>query len=173
MLDKQYCELGFGNLGEFEQNLLRGALVKKVNASCPDCSSGIDLTEASYSVKVFAEGMLANCEQVGRIITNLTDFNPGQVSSYEDLWRFTLVNYNAGPGDYVWYVRTGEAVPTGTYASTARNPYNKTTYGTVNQFLRTGYSNSNAFQFDMQRRYQAVPLTRLKSLQRRKPICPQ
>ncbi|HWR50308.1 MAG TPA: hypothetical protein VN428_04330, partial [Bryobacteraceae bacterium] len=62
-------------------------------------------------------------------------------------------NYNAGPGDYVWYMRTGEPVPTGTYASTARNPYNKTTYGTVNQFQRTGYSNANAFQFDMQRRY--------------------
>ncbi|MBE0697064.1 MAG: hypothetical protein IH586_09085 [Anaerolineaceae bacterium] len=98
MLDKQFCSLGWGNLGEFEQNLLRGALVNKVNASCPDCPAGIDLTNADYSVRVFAEGMLANCEQVGRIITNLTGVNPGQVSSYEDLWRYTLVNYNAGAG---------------------------------------------------------------------------
>ncbi|MGE5569590.1 MAG: TonB-dependent receptor [Rhodospirillales bacterium] len=62
-------------------------------------------------------------------------------------------NYNAAPGDYVWYIRTGEPVPTGTYASSARNPYNKTTYGSINQFLRTGYSNASAFQFDVQRRY--------------------
>jgi hypothetical protein len=62
-------------------------------------------------------------------------------------------NYNATTGDYVWYIRTGEPVPTGQYASTARNPYNATTYGTINQFLRTGYSNANAFQFELQRRY--------------------
>jgi hypothetical protein len=98
VLDKKFCEMGFGNLGEFEQDLLRGALVRKVNASCPDCPAGIDLSRADYSVHVFAEGMLANCEQVGRIITNITDLNPGQTTSYEDLWRFTLVNYNAGAG---------------------------------------------------------------------------
>ena len=98
VLDKKYCEKGFGNLGEFEQNLLRGALVRKVNASCPDCPAGIDLSRADYSVRVFAEGMLANCEQVGRIITNITDLNAGQTTSYEDLWRFTLINYNAGAG---------------------------------------------------------------------------
>jgi len=73
-------------------------LVRKVDASCPDCPISIDVPQANYSVRVFAEGLQANCEQVGRIITNLTQFSPGQVSSYEDLWRFTLVNYNAGPG---------------------------------------------------------------------------
>lgn len=98
VLDTSYCELGFGNLGETEQEMLRGALVRKVNASCPGCPAGIDLSQANYSVRVFAEGMLANCEQVSRIITNITGFSPGQTTSYEDLWRFTLVNYNAGPG---------------------------------------------------------------------------
>jgi len=98
VLNQAYCNLGWGNLGEAEQNLLRGALVNKVNASCPDCPAGIDLSEAGYSVHVFAEGLLANCEQVGRIITNTTGYTPGQVASFEDLWRFTLVNYNAGAG---------------------------------------------------------------------------
>lgn len=98
VLDVSYCQLGWGNLGETEQNLLKGSLVTKVNASCPDCPAGIDLTQAEYSVQVFAKAMLANCEQVSRIINNLTDYNPGQVSSYEDLWKFTLVNYNAGAG---------------------------------------------------------------------------
>jgi hypothetical protein len=98
VLGQAYCELGFGNLKEPEQNMLRGALVRKVDASCPDCPAGIDISDANYSVRVFAEGMLANCTQVAQIIHNLTDLSAGQTSSYEDLWRFTLVNYNAGPG---------------------------------------------------------------------------
>lgn len=98
VLDQKYCELGFGNMGEFEQNLLRGALVRKVDASCPDCPAGLDLSQANFSVRVFAEGLQANCEQTGRIISNVTRLDPGQVSAYEDLWRFTLINYHAGPG---------------------------------------------------------------------------
>ena len=78
--------------------MLRGALVQKVNSTCPECAVGIDLSQANFSVKIFAEGMVANCEQVGRIIRNVTGKDPGQVSNFEDSWRFTLVNYNAGPG---------------------------------------------------------------------------
>jgi hypothetical protein len=98
VLNKKYCEDGFWTLGDAEQNMLRGALVRKVNASCPGCPAGIDLSQAHFSVSVFAQSMLANCEQVGQTIFNITDLEPGQTSSYEDLWRFTLVNYNAGVG---------------------------------------------------------------------------
>jgi hypothetical protein len=42
--------------------------------------------------------MLANCEQAGRIVRNVSGGAPGEAASYEDLWKFTLVNYNAGPG---------------------------------------------------------------------------
>jgi hypothetical protein len=42
--------------------------------------------------------MLANCEQAGRIVRNVSGDPPGEAASYEDLWKFTLVNYNAGPG---------------------------------------------------------------------------
>lgn len=98
VLNQVYCDLGYGNLETELQNMLRGALVRKVDASCPDCPASIDLSQASFSINVFAEGLLANCEQVGRMITNETSRSPGQLASYEDLWRFTLVNYNAGPG---------------------------------------------------------------------------
>jgi hypothetical protein len=98
VLSQVYCDLGFGNLKAPEQNMLRGALVRLVNAACPDCPAGIDISQANFSVRVFAEGLAANCEQVGRILRNVTGLEPGQSSSYEDLWRFTLVNYNAGPG---------------------------------------------------------------------------
>lgn len=62
-------------------------------------------------------------------------------------------NFNGAPNDYVWYMRTGLPKPTGTYASVGTNPYNSTTYGTINVFQRSGYSNSNAFHIEAQRRY--------------------
>jgi len=98
VLAQDRCNLGFGNLGSEEHAMLRGALVRKVNSTCPECPVGIDMSQANFSVRIFGEGMLANCEQVGRIIRNYTNQDPGQVSNFEDLWRFTLVNYNAGPG---------------------------------------------------------------------------
>jgi len=98
VLGQERCDLGFGNISKDEQAMLRGALVTKVNSTCPDCPVGIDLSQANFSVRIFAEGLKANCEQVGMIIHNNTMKKPGQVSNYEDLWRFTLVNYNAGSG---------------------------------------------------------------------------
>lgn len=62
-------------------------------------------------------------------------------------------NFNRAPNDFVWYMRTGLRKPTGTYASVGMNPYNNTTYGSITSFQRTGYSNSNAFQLEVQRRF--------------------
>jgi hypothetical protein len=60
--------------------------------------------------------------------------------------------YNNAPSSYVWYARTGLAQPTGTYAATATRPFDQTTYGTIRQFMNTGYSNANAFQVELRRR---------------------
>ncbi|HPX96188.1 MAG TPA: hypothetical protein PLA02_03000 [Brevefilum fermentans] len=98
VLDTTVCQQGFGNLDIGEQEMLRGALVNKVNAACPECPMGIDLQQANFSISIFARSLLANCEQVGQIIYNTTRRLAGEVSSYEDLWRFTLINYNGGPG---------------------------------------------------------------------------
>lgn len=98
VLHNDRCVLGFGNITSDEQAMLRGALVTRVNAACPDCPAGIDLTQAQFSVRVFAEGLVGNCEQTGRILTNVTGQPPGRLTSYVDLWKMTLLNYNAGPG---------------------------------------------------------------------------
>jgi hypothetical protein len=98
VISAERCERGYARLKKTEKELLRLALINTVNATCEDCPLGIDLTEADYSVRIFGHTMLANCDQVGRIVRNVTRVDPGEVASYEDLWKFTLVNYNAGPG---------------------------------------------------------------------------
>ncbi len=35
---------------------------------------------------------------MGQIIQNATQTKAGEAASYEDLWKFTLTNYNAGSG---------------------------------------------------------------------------
>jgi len=92
------CRKGYPQLNASDQATLRGALVRSADAFCADCPLGLDLWQADFSVSVFAETLEANCGQVGQIIYNDLQTAPGQVSSYEDLWKFTLVNYNAGPG---------------------------------------------------------------------------
>ena len=98
ILSEESCQRGFGNLDKKQQEMLRGALVQKVNAACPDCPDGIDLTRANFSISIFARSILANCEQVRQIVYNNTGKQAGQVVSYEDLWKFTLLNYTSGSG---------------------------------------------------------------------------
>ena len=98
VLSADRCEKGYLHITEEEQEHLRLGLINTVNATCQDCPLGIDLTQADFSVSVFGHTMLANCEQAGRIVRNVSGDAPGTAASYEDLWKFTLVNYNAGPG---------------------------------------------------------------------------
>jgi hypothetical protein len=98
ILHQETCSQGFAQLDPAYQEMLRGAMAAGTNATCPECESGLDLTRADNSVRVFAETLLGNCEQVSYIVYDITGQMPGRVSSYEDLWRYTLMNYNAGPG---------------------------------------------------------------------------
>jgi hypothetical protein len=80
------------------QAMLRGALAVRAKADCARCEAGLDLSNASFNITLFAQTLTANCEQVAQIVYNATAAKPGAVASYEDLWRFTLANYHAGPG---------------------------------------------------------------------------
>ena len=99
-LSQETCDAGYLNLEQEQQELLRFALVNSVNASCADCPLGIDLERADYSVTVFAHTLMANCQQASQVVWNYSEKKmPGQLDiSYEDMWKFTLVNYNAGGG---------------------------------------------------------------------------
>jgi len=98
VLSDETCQKGYTNMEEENQILLRGALLANINAECPDCSLGIDLENVNSSILYFAQTIVGNCKQTGQIISYATGKTPGEASSYEDLWRFTLVNYHAGSG---------------------------------------------------------------------------
>jgi hypothetical protein len=99
VMDSAECSKGYLHLSAEQQEYLRLALLSSVNATCETCPLRIDLDRANFSVGVFAHAILANCEQAGQLVENVTAGTPaGNSASYEDLWKFTLANYNAGPG---------------------------------------------------------------------------
>ncbi len=106
VLHESECAKGYAHLDETSQAMLRGALATRTDASCVDCELGIDLEHAEFSIDLFAQTLLGNCEQVAYIVYDTTNQTPGLVSTYEDLWRFTLVNYNAGPGCLITALQT-------------------------------------------------------------------
>lgn len=98
VLSGDACAEGYLRLPKDAQAILRGALAVSLKVDCAECPYGVDLSEVYVSVSVFAKTMQANCAQVGQIVYNATEEVPGMVSSYEDLWRFTIANYHAGAG---------------------------------------------------------------------------
>lgn len=100
VMDSNTCSKGYLYMGEENRNYLRLALIDSVNATCENCPLGIDLERAKFSVGVFAHTLMANCEQASQVVWNYNGKKtPDQLEiSYEDMWKFTLVNYNAGGG---------------------------------------------------------------------------
>lgn len=98
VLDRSQCERGYVYLSEENQKMLRGALALEAKTDCPTCSTGVDLAHANFSIKLFAQTLLANCSQVSRIVYNATGKYAGSVVDYENLWRLTVANYHIGPG---------------------------------------------------------------------------
>jgi len=98
VLSPEACERGYLGLEEDQRLILRGALALQAKSDCPECPEGVDLTNVDFTVLLFANTLQANCAQVSRTVYTATEQMAGRVSSYEDLWRFTIANYHAGPG---------------------------------------------------------------------------
>ncbi|HEU0141994.1 MAG TPA: TonB-dependent receptor [Bryobacteraceae bacterium] len=61
--------------------------------------------------------------------------------------------YNESTPEYLWYVTTGERLPTGEYSGVLRRPFDKVVYGTIEEFRKTGWSNFQGIQLELERRY--------------------
>src|SRR5262249_22959954 len=62
-------------------------------------------------------------------------------------------SYNNNPVDYIWYVTTGQPLPTGSTSSVVRRPFDNKVYGTIEEYRKTGWSNWNGVQLELERRY--------------------
>lgn len=100
VMDSEECGKGYLYMGGENRAYLRLALIDAVNATCENCPLGIDLERANFSIGVFAHTLMANCEQASQVVWNYNNRKtPNQLEiSYEDMWKFTLINYNAGGG---------------------------------------------------------------------------
>jgi len=100
VMDSETCSKGYLYMGEENRTYLRLALINAVNATCDNCPLRIDLERANFSIGVFARTLVANCEQASQVVWNYNNRRtPSQLGiSYEDMWKFTLINYNAGGG---------------------------------------------------------------------------
>ncbi|HEU0139619.1 MAG TPA: hypothetical protein VFQ79_07910, partial [Bryobacteraceae bacterium] len=70
------------------------------------------------------------------------------VSNLEQYFRF-----NEATPEYIWYATTGTRLPTGEFASVARRPFNQEVYGTMEEYRKSGWSNFQGAQFELERRY--------------------
>ncbi len=83
-MDRDKCYGGFSNLKEEEQIVLRGVVISKVGTN--------------EEIEVIAAAIRGSVFQVNQIITNATGQLPSEVTTYEDLWKFTVANYYSGSG---------------------------------------------------------------------------
>jgi len=96
--DSSNCKNGYLGMDDKQREFTRQSLINAVNADCDNCPLGIDLQRANFSISVFAQTLLANCGQAGQLVKNFTGGAAGNSATYEDLWKLTLANYNAGSG---------------------------------------------------------------------------
>ncbi len=97
-LGDEACAKGYQVLETTDQRLLRGLVLKQLDATCPSCSGGIDPSKGDLAVSMLAESMDASCQQTARTFRMAQGKTPAAAMPYEDFWRMALANYHVGTG---------------------------------------------------------------------------
>jgi hypothetical protein len=61
--------------------------------------------------------------------------------------------YNVGTPDYIYFETTRNPLPTGEFASVARNPFDSNVYGNIEEYRMSGWGNYSGAQFEIERSY--------------------
>ncbi|PKN86890.1 MAG: hypothetical protein CVU46_06100 [Chloroflexi bacterium HGW-Chloroflexi-8] len=85
------CDPSFAKMNAFEQAMLRGGLIRSINAYCPTCENMIDLDIAEQSISISTQVLRSNCSQTNYIVDNL-----GLKQNITDMWKFTILSYHSG-----------------------------------------------------------------------------
>jgi len=97
--------VAYGIISDYEISEVYDFSVEQIKMTCNFCDYGIDLSISYENIETLAFAIAANAHQAGQVILNTTEVRPGAIISYDDLWRFSLVNYHAGPkclGDVIF-----------------------------------------------------------------------
>ncbi len=78
-------------MNNFEQAMLRGALIQSIDVYCPSCENMIKLDIAEQSIPITAQVINSNCRQTSYIMNNLE-----LKANMDDMWKFTFLSYHAG-----------------------------------------------------------------------------
>jgi len=92
------CSAQYQFLDSSTQLLLRGLVLKEIDATCPSCAGGVDLEKGKQAIQVLTETLNASCLQSTRVIYLATGKSPAALLSFEDYWRLVLANYHTGAG---------------------------------------------------------------------------
>jgi len=92
------CSSQYQFLDSSTQLLLRGLVLKEIDATCLSCEGGVDFEKGKQAVQVLTETLNASCLQSTRVIYLATGKSPAVLLSFEDYWRLVLANYHAGAG---------------------------------------------------------------------------
>jgi len=157
--------------------------IKNLNsaAQSPDGNHNYQLQSAPTVIAGVNSANVLDLSQPGGITRGnftIDYFDPNQPTSRAHQWNFTLerevlqntllrigyvgthgsrldqyYSYNTAPNAYIWYVTTGSPTPTGANAGVSGRPFENTLLGDIERYQKTGWSNANAFQFELQRRF--------------------